>query len=114
MCDQEITITKMPAPEQVRLACIINSEEVGSCICTIYNNSLALSMIVDNLKVNENERKGYGLLLLYKAFNLAKEKGVDCIELWVRADNHYIKKLYALMNIEKIDKEHWRKILNVK
>ena len=110
----EIVMTEKPSPEQFKLACIDDAIEVGSCVCTIYDNSLAKVMIIDNLKVDEDKRTGLGTLLLFKAFDLAKKKNVDCIELIMRASNYYIKKIYDVMGCEKVDKEYWRKILNVK
>ena len=110
----EIIVTDNPSPEQYRLICVDDDIEIGSCVCTIYDNSLAKVMIIDNLQVDEDKRTGLGTLLLFKAFDLAKKKNVDCIELIMRASNHYIKKIYDVMGCEKVDKEYWRKILNVK
>ena len=110
----EIIITDNPPPEQYGLACVDDGIKVGSCVCTIYDNSLAKVMIIDNLKVDEDKRTGLGTLLIFKAFDLAKKKNVDCIELIIRAGNHCIKKIYDVMGCEKVDKEYWRKILNVK
>lgn len=86
--------------------------EYGSCIGTIYNNGKAKIMMIDDVKVEENQRhKGVGTTLMEKAISIAKENDVDCIELIVNNDNETAKGLYHKVGFQKTNKEHYRLIL---
>lgn len=79
----------------------------GSCLCTFYYNGKADVMIIDSVWVDEGRRgKGIGEKVVAKAVDLAKQKGVDAIELVVSKDNHIAKKLYRKFDFRKTDKEH--------
>ena len=91
---------------------IIKTEH-GSCLCTFYNNGKANVMIVDSVEVEEQYRgQGVGTKLTQKVIELAKNRGVDSIELNVNKDNIQAKKLYERAGFIKTNKDYYRMILN--
>jgi len=91
------------------------SVDHGSCLCTFYNNGKANVMIIDSVMVDENHRNaGLGASIMLKAISLAKERGVDSVELIVNENNIAAKKLYEKIGFKKTNKEHQRIILNKK
>ena len=91
---------------------IIKTEH-GSCLCTFYNNGKANVMIVDSVEVEEQYRgQGVGTKLMQKVIELAKNRGVDSIDLNVNKDNIQAKKLYEKAGFIKTNKDYYRMILN--
>ena len=91
---------------------IIKTEH-GSCVCTFYNNGKANVMIVDNVEVEEQYRgQGVGTKLMQKVIELAKNRGVDSIDLNVNKENIAAKKLYEKAGFIKTNKDYYRMILN--
>jgi ribosomal protein S18 acetylase RimI-like enzyme len=69
-------------------------------------------MMIDDVKVDEDKRRGgIGRDLMLKAISLAKNDGVDSVELIVNSDNEAAKGLYGKVGFQKTNKEHHRMIL---
>ena len=69
-------------------------------------------MLIDDVKVDERRRhQGIGTVLMEKAIEIAKENGVDCIELLVNGDNVAARGLYRKVGFKKTGKDHLRLIL---
>lgn len=106
---QTIAIKWNKTPKQVK----ISIGDIGSCICTIFNNGKAKVMIVDSVIVNEPYRgQGYGQKLMKAVVDLAKTQDIDSIELQVNKSNEVAIRLYEKNRFQKTDKYYYRLILN--
>lgn len=66
--------------------CLVLEEQdqpVGMVICYVRSSlSSGKMMIIDEIVINHNHRgRGYGRMLMEHCINLAKARGLDCIEL---------------------------------
>jgi ribosomal protein S18 acetylase RimI-like enzyme len=69
-------------------------------------------MLIDDVRVDERRRhQGIGMALMLRCFEVAREQGVDCIELLVNGDNVAAKGLYRKVGFKNTGKEHQRLIL---
>jgi ribosomal protein S18 acetylase RimI-like enzyme len=69
-------------------------------------------MMIDDVRVDERRRhQGIGTRLMQRCVEVARQNGVDSIELLVNGDNAAAKGLYRKAGFKNTGKEHQRMIL---